>query len=139
MSAWQLLICVCILQLLHCTVWSISSNGCTLSGGSYEKLLKFNTLQNFPYIVNNNLLRLYNHSSTMLGFFVSFKVLHVVQEQLIICSQEVAKEGVVIINGVTIYVQLIWDRALGLPIERPKSMTFGYIEDFCKAKGSMKA
>jgi len=35
--------------------------------------------------------------------------------------------------------QLIWDRALGLPIERPKSMTFGYIEDYCKAKGTMKA
>jgi hypothetical protein len=31
-------------------------------------------------------------------------------------------------------LQLIWDRALGLPIERPKSMTFEYIENYCKSK-----
>jgi hypothetical protein len=31
-------------------------------------------------------------------------------------------------------MQLIWDRALGLPIERPKSMTFEYIENYCKSK-----
>ncbi|CAM6032358.1 unnamed protein product [Sphagnum compactum] len=30
--------------------------------------------------------------------------------------------------------QLIWDRALGLPIERPKSMTFEYIENYCESK-----
>lgn len=30
--------------------------------------------------------------------------------------------------------QLIWDRALGLPIERPKSMTFEYIVNYCKSK-----
>ncbi|CAM6078280.1 unnamed protein product [Sphagnum tenellum] len=30
--------------------------------------------------------------------------------------------------------QLIWDRALGLPIERPKSLTFGWIENYCKKK-----
>ncbi|KAG0592340.1 hypothetical protein M758_1G238700 [Ceratodon purpureus] len=35
--------------------------------------------------------------------------------------------------------QLIWDRALGLPIERPKSMTFEYIENFCKSKEGMTA
>nr|PNR43536.1 hypothetical protein PHYPA_015917 [Physcomitrium patens] len=32
---------------------------------------------------------------------------------------------------------LIWDQALGLPIERPKSMTFSYIENYCKSKASM--
>ncbi len=31
-------------------------------------------------------------------------------------------------------MQLIWDRVLGLPIERPKSMTFEYIENYCKSK-----
>lgn len=31
-------------------------------------------------------------------------------------------------------LQLIWDRALGLPIERPKSLTFGWIENYCKKK-----
>lgn len=35
--------------------------------------------------------------------------------------------------------QLIWDRALGLPIERPKSMTFEYIENYCKSKAGMTA
>ncbi|BBN19252.1 citrate synthase [Marchantia polymorpha subsp. ruderalis] len=37
--------------------------------------------------------------------------------------------------------QLIWDRAFGLPIERPKSMTIEWIENFCKkqaAKGKKK-
>lgn len=34
--------------------------------------------------------------------------------------------------------QLIWDRALSLPIERPKSMTFSWIENYCKKKGSKK-
>ncbi|KAH7684356.1 Citrate synthase eukaryotic-type protein [Dioscorea alata] len=28
--------------------------------------------------------------------------------------------------------QLIWDRALGLPIERPKSVTLDWLEDYCK-------
>lgn len=27
---------------------------------------------------------------------------------------------------------LVWDRALGFPIERPKSMTSEWIEDFCR-------
>ena len=30
--------------------------------------------------------------------------------------------------------QLFWDRALGFPLERPKSLTSGWIEDFCKDK-----
>ncbi|KAL2610142.1 hypothetical protein R1flu_028715 [Riccia fluitans] len=37
--------------------------------------------------------------------------------------------------------QLIWDRAYGLPIERPKSMTVEWIENYCKnqaAKGKKK-
>lgn len=34
--------------------------------------------------------------------------------------------------------QLIWDRALGLPIERPKSMTLDWIENYCKDKASGK-
>eukprot|EP00249_Psilotum_nudum_P008156 c21077_g1_i1 orf=360-1784(+) len=34
--------------------------------------------------------------------------------------------------------QLIWDRALGLPIERPKSMTLDWIEDYCRSKTSGK-
>uniref|UniRef100_A0A5K1B2C1 Uncharacterized protein n=1 Tax=Nymphaea colorata TaxID=210225 RepID=A0A5K1B2C1_9MAGN len=27
---------------------------------------------------------------------------------------------------------MIWDRALGLPIERPKSVTMDWLERFCK-------
>lgn len=34
--------------------------------------------------------------------------------------------------------QLTWDRALGLPIERPKSMTMDWIENYCKNKASGK-
>lgn len=34
--------------------------------------------------------------------------------------------------------QLIWDRALGLPIERPKSLTLDWIENYCKNKSSVK-
>jgi len=30
--------------------------------------------------------------------------------------------------------QLVWDRALGLPIERPKSLTSAWIENYCKEK-----
>eukprot|EP00270_Netrium_digitus_P006092 TRINITY_DN18302_c0_g1_i1.p1 TRINITY_DN18302_c0_g1~~TRINITY_DN18302_c0_g1_i1.p1 ORF type:complete len:522 (+),score=145.52 TRINITY_DN18302_c0_g1_i1:56-1567(+) len=30
--------------------------------------------------------------------------------------------------------QLVWDRALGLPIERPKSLTMGWIEKYAKQK-----
>ncbi|KAH1066088.1 hypothetical protein J1N35_031075 [Gossypium stocksii] len=29
-------------------------------------------------------------------------------------------------------VQLIWDRALGLPLERPKSVTMDWLENYCK-------
>ena len=29
-------------------------------------------------------------------------------------------------------VQLIWDRALGLPLERPKSVTMEWLENYCK-------
>ncbi|OAE22592.1 hypothetical protein AXG93_3578s1000 [Marchantia polymorpha subsp. ruderalis] len=32
--------------------------------------------------------------------------------------------------------QLIWDRAFGLPIERPKSMTIEWIENFCKKQAT---
>ncbi|KAH7284858.1 hypothetical protein KP509_34G074100 [Ceratopteris richardii] len=32
--------------------------------------------------------------------------------------------------------QLIWDRALGLPIERPKSLTMDWIEQYCKSKST---
>lgn len=28
--------------------------------------------------------------------------------------------------------QLIWDRALGLPLERPKSVTMEWLENYCK-------
>jgi len=42
-------------------------------------------------------------------------------------------------DGYFFDVQLIWDRALGLPIERPKSMTFEYIENFCKSKEGITA
>ena len=28
--------------------------------------------------------------------------------------------------------QVFWDRALGLPLERPKSLTTGFIKDFCE-------
>ncbi|XP_024529685.1 citrate synthase 4, mitochondrial [Selaginella moellendorffii] len=31
-----------------------------------------------------------------------------------------------------VLAQLVWDRALGLPIERPKSMTMGWLENYCK-------
>jgi citrate synthase len=31
--------------------------------------------------------------------------------------------------------QLVWDRALGLPIERPKSMTSAWIKDFVAKQG----
>ena len=30
--------------------------------------------------------------------------------------------------------QVFWDRALGLPLERPKSLTTGFIKDFCEKK-----
>ena len=30
--------------------------------------------------------------------------------------------------------QLIWDRALGLPLERPKSVTMEWLEKFCKTR-----
>jgi hypothetical protein len=29
-------------------------------------------------------------------------------------------------------VQLIWDRALGLPLERPKSVTMDWLDSYCK-------
>lgn len=29
-------------------------------------------------------------------------------------------------------IQLIWDRALGLPLERPKSVTMDWLENYCK-------
>jgi len=34
--------------------------------------------------------------------------------------------------------QLVWDRLLHLPIERPKSFTLAYVEDFAKKQGSNK-
>jgi hypothetical protein len=33
-------------------------------------------------------------------------------------------------------VQLIWDRALGLPLERPKSVTMDWLESYCKKAAS---
>lgn len=33
-------------------------------------------------------------------------------------------------------VQLIWDRALGLPLERPKSVTMESLENYCKKAAS---
>jgi citrate synthase len=32
--------------------------------------------------------------------------------------------------------QLIWDRALGLPLERPKSVTMEWLENYCKNKAA---
>ncbi|ERN12340.1 hypothetical protein AMTR_s00025p00076740 [Amborella trichopoda] len=32
--------------------------------------------------------------------------------------------------------QLIWDRALGLPLERPKSVTMDWLENYCKKVAS---
>ena len=34
-------------------------------------------------------------------------------------------------RGIGVLSQLLWDRALGFPLERPKSVTSGWIEDFC--------
>jgi hypothetical protein len=31
-----------------------------------------------------------------------------------------------------LFIQLIWDRALGLPLERPKSVTMELLENHCK-------
>lgn len=31
-----------------------------------------------------------------------------------------------------LFIQLIWDRALGLPLERPKSVTMELLEKHCK-------
>jgi hypothetical protein len=33
-------------------------------------------------------------------------------------------------------MQLIWDRALGLPLERPKSVTMEWLENYCKNKAA---
>ena len=35
---------------------------------------------------------------------------------------------------VCVCVQLIWDRALGLPIERPKSVTSKWLQEYCSKK-----
>ena len=36
-----------------------------------------------------------------------------------------------------VWLQLIWDRALGLALERPKSVTMDWLEAYCeKAKAS---
>ncbi|KZV21783.1 Citrate synthase family protein [Dorcoceras hygrometricum] len=39
-------------------------------------------------------------------------------------------------RAIGICAQLIWDRALGLPLERPKSVTMEWIESFCKKAAS---
>ncbi|XP_023548934.1 citrate synthase, mitochondrial [Cucurbita pepo subsp. pepo] len=59
------------------------------------------------------------HSGVLLNYFGLtearyFTVLFGVSRSLGICSQ------------------LIWDRALGLPLERPKSVTLKWLEDYCK-------
>ncbi|KAL0561914.1 hypothetical protein IC582_002359 [Cucumis melo] len=59
------------------------------------------------------------HSGVLLNYFGLtearyFTVLFGVSRSLGICSQ------------------LIWDRALGLPLERPKSVTLQWLEDYCK-------
>jgi citrate synthase len=38
--------------------------------------------------------------------------------------------------GYLIMMQLIWDRALGLPLERPKSVTMEWLENYCKNKAA---
>jgi hypothetical protein len=35
-----------------------------------------------------------------------------------------------------LFFQLIWERALGLPLERPKSVTMGWLENHCKKAAS---
>ncbi|CAA7407244.1 unnamed protein product [Spirodela intermedia] len=59
------------------------------------------------------------HSGVLLNYFGLsearyFTVLFGVSRSIGICSQ------------------LIWDRALGLPLERPKSVTMDWVESFCK-------
>ncbi|GJN19261.1 hypothetical protein PR202_gb06516 [Eleusine coracana subsp. coracana] len=39
-------------------------------------------------------------------------------------------------RGIGIGSQLIWDRALGLPLERPKSVTMEWLENYCKNKAA---
>ncbi|KAJ6309767.1 hypothetical protein OIU76_014660 [Salix suchowensis] len=39
-------------------------------------------------------------------------------------------------RSIGICSQLIWDRALGLPLERPKSVTMGWLENHCKKAAS---
>jgi hypothetical protein len=41
-------------------------------------------------------------------------------------------EFITIVCFFSLVVQLIWDRALGLPLERPKSVTMAVLEDYCK-------
>jgi citrate synthase len=38
-----------------------------------------------------------------------------------------------------VLAQLIWDRALGLPIERPKSVTTEWLENFLKEANATPA
>ncbi|CAA0820710.1 Citrate synthase 4- mitochondrial [Striga hermonthica] len=39
-------------------------------------------------------------------------------------------------RAIGICAQLIWDRALGLPLERPKSVTMEWLENYCKKAAS---
>lgn len=52
---------------------------------------------------------------------------------LVFCSYYTVLFGVSRAMGVL--SQLVWDRALGLPIERPKSITSGWIKDFVAKQG----
>ncbi|KAA0058668.1 citrate synthase [Cucumis melo var. makuwa] len=85
------------------------------SQGSYMVLLwHFHRLQ-----VKNPWPNVDAHSGVLLNYFGLtearyFTVLFGVSRSLGICSQ------------------LIWDRALGLPLERPKSVTLQWLEDYCK-------
>ncbi|XP_061958781.1 citrate synthase, mitochondrial-like [Populus nigra] len=39
-------------------------------------------------------------------------------------------------RSIGICSQLIWERALGLPLERPKTVTMGWLENHCKKAAS---
>jgi citrate synthase len=41
-------------------------------------------------------------------------------------------------RGIGALSQVFWDRALGLPLERPKSLTTGWIKDFCEKQDDEK-
>ncbi len=140
-------------QLLHSVVWSIQSDWCTISG-EYKSSVQMlalaivSLLQSHRYNHTAAVSLLQSHCYGLIATFSStscaYALCNFVSATVTMLACPILKRHlqlnvagfchVAVYSKTTALMQGVWSRALGLPIERPKSFTMEALEKKVGAK-----